>query len=134
MLYDNDENNYIVLLNRQPYASQDADDWKNILFLPKASTVAVQEENSGSWTHGIVIGHWTDDNNDRKSQSDSDQKRTHAITRAKRHINSTKFFIAEYLQNEMTKHKNVTAGAERLDELTDQFTQIYKGNQLRKTE
>ena len=40
VLYNNDETNLIVHLERQPLANQDADVCKNILFLPIGSTVA----------------------------------------------------------------------------------------------
>ena len=44
ILFDNDEGNHAVLINRQPNANDNVDTCKNIPFLPLGSTVAVQHK------------------------------------------------------------------------------------------
>ena len=61
--HDN-ENNYIALVNIQPYAYVDAH--KNITFLPRRSTVVVKCKYAGPWIHWTVLGHRSKDHNGKK--------------------------------------------------------------------
>ena len=57
--YDNDDNNHSALINRQCQTHADIDTHTNIPFLPKGSTVGLQQEERGPWMHGTVVGHGT---------------------------------------------------------------------------
>ena len=63
MLCNIDESNHIALLREAALVRPSHRYSNNILFLPTGATVAVQREDGGTRTHGIIIGHGTDDHN-----------------------------------------------------------------------
>ena len=96
------DSNNTSLLERQCQASQDIDTCKNIPFLPTGSTVVVKREDGEPWMHGTIMGHETDDHNNR-SYIIRVTKTGHAVTRMKRHIQPTIVSAKDHLQNKNTE-------------------------------
>ena len=53
---DNDDEHHKNLMHRQGKNDQDNNTSKIFMSIPIESTVAVQSEDGGSWTHGTVVG------------------------------------------------------------------------------
>ena len=94
---NNDDGNHSSLINRQLQRSEDVDTCKNIPLLPARSTVAAQWEDRGTWTHGIVVGHETDDHKDMRYKAQV-TKTGHITTWTKCYVRewqlSVNFFIS----------------------------------------
>ena len=58
---DNDDNHYEALVKRQIRNDKNYDTVRNYDLFSIVSTVAVQREDGGPWTHGTIVG--TDDHN-----------------------------------------------------------------------
>ena len=65
IMYDNDESNLSVLIERQAYSNEDKDTGKNITLPPIGTTVTVHWEDGGPWTHGTIVGHGSSDHHER---------------------------------------------------------------------
>ena len=52
--FDNDEEHHTALIDRQSKNNTGKDTSKNLVYLPIGSTVAVQREDRGPWTHGTI--------------------------------------------------------------------------------
>ena len=48
------------------YTTKDADNDKNIPFLPTRSTEAMKQEDGGPWTYGTAVGHGSNDDKVRR--------------------------------------------------------------------
>ena len=116
LLCDNNKSNLTTgIETTQP--SQDLDAHKNILFLPRWSTVAGHREDGGPWTHMTVIGHGTDDHS---------VVVTVRVTKlavqspTKRYIKPTNISAEGYFWNQVAK-ANQTMAADRLNEVINYF-------------
>ena len=54
---DSEQNNHAVVIKRQCNVNIYTDTPENVIFEPTGSTVVVQCEDGGLWTHGIGMGH-----------------------------------------------------------------------------
>ena len=62
---DNDDEHHKALIIRQTKNDKDKDTSKNFVSLPVGSTVVVQHEDGGPWTHGIIEGKGNHKHHDR---------------------------------------------------------------------
>ena len=53
---DNDDEHHKALIKRQMKNDKDKDTFKSFVSLPLGSTVAVQCQDEGPWTHGRIEG------------------------------------------------------------------------------
>ena len=53
---NNDDNHYEESVKRQMKSDQNHDTARNYVSIPIGSTVVVQQEGGGTWTHGTLIG------------------------------------------------------------------------------
>ena len=53
---DNDDEHHKMIIERQTKNDKDKDTSKNFVSLPTGSTVLVQHEDGGLWTHGTIEG------------------------------------------------------------------------------
>ena len=61
----NDEEHHKVMIIRQTKKDKDKDSSKNFVFIPIGSTVMVQQEDGGPWTHGTIEGKGDQNHHDR---------------------------------------------------------------------
>ena len=95
-------------INTQKYSS-----------IPTGSTVAVQKEDSRSWTHGTIVGNGTEDHNGRSYKLRVNMTRC-TIIRVKKHVTATPILREDYLRNEMSK-ANQPQTQDKANKLVDNF-------------
>ena len=117
---DCDDDNHNKLVDRQQSNSNDTS--PVLAYIPIGSTVAVQQEDSGLWTHGTVVGTGNHNHNDRSYMI---QLTTNGrcITYNRQHIKATTITADAYLQYQSTKQSHT-----RTDPLVDILNNINKNS------
>ena len=117
---DHDDNHHNKLVDRQQRNNNDAS--PVFSHIPIGSNVAVQQEDSGSWTHGMIVGTGDHNHHDRSYMI---QLTTNGrgITCNRCHIKPTSITADTYLQYQSTKQSHT-----RTDPLADALNNINKNS------
>ena len=100
---DNDDKHHKNLMHRQAKSDQDSDTSKNFMSIPIGSTVAVQQEDGGLWTHSTVVGKGNHNHHNR-SYKIQVTKTGRIITHNRQHIKPTPITAENFLHNQVNKH------------------------------
>ena len=100
---DNDVKHHKALVDRQCRNDQDKDTSKNLVSLPIGSTLAVQQEDGGPWTHGTIEDKGNHNHHDR-SYKICITKTGKIITHNRRHLKPTPISAEHYLHNQLIQH------------------------------
>ena len=100
---DNDDKHHIELMHRQHKNDTNNDASQVFVSIPIGSTVAVQWDSGGPWTHGMIVGKG---NHNYHNQSYKIQVTTTGkiITRNRQHIKPTPITAEEYIHYQALKH------------------------------
>ena len=102
---DNDDVHHRKLIHRQSKNNTNNGTSQVFVSIPIGSTVVVQQEDGGPWTHGMIVGKG---NHNHHNQSYNVQVRTmgRIITHNRQHIKPTSVTAAEYIHYQAKKHTN----------------------------
>ena len=100
---DNDDEHYKTLINRQARNDKKYDTDRNYDLFSIGSTVAVQWEDGGPWTHGTVVGRCHHNDNSR-SYTVRVTKTGDIIIRNNKHIKTTPITAEQYLRDQLSWH------------------------------
>ena len=100
---NNDEDHYKAIVNREIKDDKNQDTPRNYVSILTGSTVAVQCEEEGPWTHGTMEGKG-DHNNHERSYNVCITKTGLLVTRDRKHINPAQITAEKYLQDQLQKH------------------------------
>ena len=93
---NNDGEHYEVLLKKQAKDDKNHETFINYVSFPLGSTVVVQQEGGGLWTHGTMVGRGYHNHNNR-SYIIYITKTGHVITRNSKHIKVIPIMAEQYL-------------------------------------
>ena len=100
---DNDDEHSEALVNRQAKNDKKYGTARNYDLFSVGSTVAVQQEKGGLWTHGTVVGRG-DHNHNNRSYTIRVTKTGCIITRNSKHIKTTPITTEQYIRDQHTWH------------------------------
>ena len=102
---DNDDEHHSKVIHRQHKNDTNNDASPVFASIPIGSTVVVQWEDGGPWTHGMIVGKGDHNHHD---QSYTIQITTtgRRITHNRQHIRPTSITADEYICYQATKHAN----------------------------
>ena len=100
---DNDDEHHKAVVNRQCRNEQGKDTSKNFVSLTVGSTVMVQWEDRGPWTHGTIEVKDNDNHHDR-SYKICITKTGKIITNNRWHIRPTPISAEQYFHNQLVQH------------------------------
>ena len=100
---DNDDEQYKALFNRQAKNDKKYDTTRNYHLFSMGSTVAVQQEDGGLWTHGTVVGRG-DPSHKNRSYTIRVTKIGCIITRKSKYIKAKPITAEQYLRDQLTQH------------------------------
>ena len=100
---NNDEEHHKVLTNRQCRNDWGNDTSKTFVSLPIGSTIVVQQENGGLWTHGTIEDKGDHNQHDRSCKI-CITKTGRIITCNRWHIGPIPISAEHYLHNQLSKH------------------------------
>ena len=102
ILYNNDDNNFTSLINRQHQVNEDINTHKNIPFISTGTNVVLKQEDGRPWMHRTVTGHKSEDHNGR-SYKITVTKIRFKTGRPKGHVKAAQISAEHYLRNRMSK-------------------------------
>ena len=117
VMCDNDEGDHVALKNRQPQANKGKHTYVNISLFPTGSTITVQCEDGGPWTHRTVIRHGSEDHN--RGCYKSRVKRTNQ----NQSTSDSHPHICRRLPKEMKGNEQVTD--KKLNKLIEKYAKIH---------
>ena len=100
---NNEEEHYEGLVCSQTKDDKNQDTPRNYVSIPTGSTVVVQCEDGGPWTHGTVEGK-CDNNHHESSYNINITKTGWLVSRDRKHIKPTQITADQYLQDQLQKH------------------------------
>ena len=100
---NNDDEHYEVLVTRQTRNDNNYDTSRKYDSFSIRSTVAVQWEDGGQWTHGTVVGRGNHSHSSR-SYMIRISKTGWVVTRNSKHIKPTLIATRQYLRDQITKN------------------------------
>ena len=100
---DNDEKHHKVLIIRETKNDKGKDTSVHFVSIPIESTVAVQWEEGGLWTHDIIEGKG-DQNHHDKSYHIHITKTGRLVTQNRQHLKPTQISAEQYLWGQLHKH------------------------------
>ena len=101
--FDNDEEHHTALIERQNKNNKDKDTSKNLVSLPLGSTVMVQREDGGPWTHGTTEAK-SDHNHHDRSYKICITKTGKIVTCNRQHMKPMQILTEQYLHYQLHKH------------------------------
>ena len=102
---DNDDNHYEVLVKRQIRNDKNYDTARNYDLFSIESTLVVQQEDGGAWTHGTIVG--TDNHSHiNRSYTIRITRMGYIITSNSKHIKTTPITAEQYLRDQLMQHMN----------------------------
>ena len=117
---DNDDEHHHTLIDRQGKNDQDNDTSKIFMSIPIESTVAVQQEDRGPWTHGTVVNKGSHNHHSRTYKIQV-TKTGRIITHNKQHIRPTPITAENFPCNQLSKHSKT----DPLDTILDHIQNIH---------
>ena len=118
---DNDDEYHSKLVHRWHKSDTNNDTSQVFASIPIGSTVAVQQEDSGPWTHGMIVGKG-DHNHHNQSYTIQITTTGRRITCNTQHIRPTSITADNYICYQATKHAN------RQTDLLDAILEHIKNN------
>ena len=102
---DNDDDHHSKLIHRQHKNVTNNDASAVFASIPTGSTIVVQQEDGGLWTHGMIVGKGDHNHHDQSYiiQITTTGRR---ITNNRQHIRLTSITADEYICYQATKHAN----------------------------